>query len=296
MKRFDDATLHKLEQLTLVADQVRVGLMKGDRRSRKRGTSIEFADYRNYVQGDDLRRLDWNVFARLERPFIKLLEEEEDLSVHILVDASASMDWPADTTLNKLEYALTLAGAFGHIGLSSGDLVTVTLLIGQGDGLRRWGPYRGGQNSLHLFNFLETGEARGLTDLNISLRNYSLRSGRPGLLFLLSDMLSPAGYQAGFNSLLARGYEISTIHLLSPDEVDPPLAGDLKLIDIETGNDTEITLDPTTLEAYQHHFREWQQEMANFCNQRDIHYIPVVTDVPWEKLVLQTLRGQSILK
>ena len=91
---FDEVTLRKLEQLALVADKVRAGVMKGDRRSSKRGTSIEFADYRNYVKGDDLRRLDWNVYARLEKPFIKLLEEEEDLSVHILIDGRLSMNWP----------------------------------------------------------------------------------------------------------------------------------------------------------------------------------------------------------
>lgn len=296
MKRFDETVLRKLEQLTLVADQVRVGVMKGDRRSRKRGTSIEFADYRNYVKGDDLRRLDWNVYARLERPFIKLLEEEEDLAVHILVDASASMDWPDVESLNKLNYALLLAGALGHIGLTSGDQVTVALLVGREEGLRRWGPFRGAQNSLHLLNFLETGAAAGLTDLNLSLRNYSLRGGRPGLLFLVSDMLSPAGYRDGLNSLLARGYEISLIHLLSPDEADPPLAGDLKLIDVETGADAEITLDPTTLAAYQERFKAWQQEIAAFCTGRSVHYIPIISDVPWEKLVMQTLRTQNLLK
>ena len=94
MRLFDDATLRTLERLSLWAESVRVGVMKGDRRSRRRGTSIEFADYRDYTQGDDLRRLDWNVLARLERPFIKLTEEEEDLAVHLLIDTSDSMNWP----------------------------------------------------------------------------------------------------------------------------------------------------------------------------------------------------------
>src|SRR4026207_2477449 len=93
---FDEKTLRKLERLTLVARRARAGRMKGERRSTKRGTSIEFADYRNYARGDDLRRVDWNVFARLDRPFIKLLEEEEDLAVHVLLDASRSMDYGAD--------------------------------------------------------------------------------------------------------------------------------------------------------------------------------------------------------
>ncbi|MCA9981224.1 MAG: DUF58 domain-containing protein, partial [Anaerolineales bacterium] len=131
MQLFDEKTLRQLEQLTLIADKVRAGVMKGDRRSNKRGSSIEFADYRNYVKGDDLRRLDWNVYARLEKPFIKLLEEEEDLAVHLLVDASESMNWPdtpQEADLNKLNYALRLAGALGHIGLTAGDQVSIALL------------------------------------------------------------------------------------------------------------------------------------------------------------------------
>ncbi len=299
MNLFDEPTLRKLEQLTLVAEQVRVGVMKGDRRSRKRGTSIEFADYRNYVKGDDLRRLDWNVYARLERPFIKLLEEEEDLSVHLLVDASASMDWPLtnqppNDPTNKLAYALRLAGALGHIALMSGDLLTVTLLTSQGN--RRWGPFRGQQTSLRLLQFLETGTASGPTDLNLSLRNYALHGRRPGLLFVISDLLSPSGYKDGLTAVLSRGYEIGLIHLLSPDEVDPPLSGDLKLVDVETGQDAEISLDGATLAAYRQRLQAWQAEIAAFCAGRASHYIPLVTDTPWEKVVMQTLRLKGVVK
>jgi uncharacterized protein (DUF58 family) len=298
MNLFDETTLRKLEQLSLVAENVRVGVMKGDRRSRKRGTSIEFADYRNYVKGDDLRRLDWNVYARLERPFIKLLEEEEDLSVHLLVDTSASMNWPDDGPANqpthKLTHALHLTGALGHIALTSGDLVTAVLLNSQAD--RIWGPFRGGQNSLNLLQFLESGLAGGLTDLNLSLRNYALRGRRPGLLFLLSDLLSPNGWQDGLNALLSRGYEVGLLHLLSPDEVDPPLGGDLKLVDVETGQEAEISLDGTTRDAYHERLRAWQGEIAAFCASRAIHYIPLVTEVAWEKVILNMLRVKGMVK
>lgn len=295
MPLFDETTLRKLEQLTLIADHVRVGVMKGDRRSKKRGTSIEFADYRNYTKGDDLRRLDWNVYARLERPFIKLLEEEEDLSVHLLVDASASMNWPdTDDDENKLRYALKLAGALGHIALATGDSVIVTLLNSGGD--RTWGPFRGQGNSLRLFQFLESCTADGLTDMNLSLRNYALYGRRPGLLFLLSDMLSANGYKEGLNAIQSRGYEIGLIHLLSPDEVEPPLSGDLKLVDVETGQDAEITLDAPTLALYQERLYTWQSEIAAYCAHRHLHYIPVTTSLPWERLVVQTLREKGVVK
>jgi uncharacterized protein (DUF58 family) len=290
---FDESALRKLEQLALVADRVRVGVMKGERRSRKRGTSIEFADYRDYTRGDDLRRLDWNVYARLERPFIKLLEEEEDLAVHLLVDRSSSMDWPDAAEENKLRYALLLAGALGHIALSTGDLVSVTVL---GRNRQRWGPLRGKHNSLRLLQFLDGTRAAGETNLNAALQDYALRGGRPGLAFLISDMFSPAGYREGVNALLARGYEVGILHLLSPDEVQPPLAGDLKLVDVETGEDAEISLDGMTLAAYQERLRGWQAELAAFSASRGIHYVPVTTDVAWEQLVLRTLRAEGVLK
>lgn len=295
LELFDEATLRRLERLSLVAEQVRVGVMKGDRRSRKRGTSIEFADYRNYSKGDDLRRLDWNVYARLERPFIKLLEEEEDLAVHLLVDASGSMDWPddADNDENKLRYGLRLAAALGHISLAAGDRLNVTLLQSGGD--RHWGPFRGRQNTLRLLQFLETGTAAGVTDLSLSLRNYALRARRPGLLLLLTDLLSPAGYREGLNALQSRGYEIALIHLLSPDEVDPPLAGDLKLVDVETGAAAEITLDATTADAYRERLAAWREEIAAYCHGRAVHYLPITTSLHWEEFVMYTLRQQHIL-
>jgi len=295
MSLFDEATLRKLEQLTLVADRVRVGVMKGDRRSRKRGSSVEFADYRNYVQGDDLRRLDWNIYARLERPFIKLLEEEEDLAVHLLLDCSGSMAWPPDDPeTHKLSYGLRLAGALGHIGLSGGDLVQVVLL--QGDSSRRWGPFRGRQNSLRLFQFLESATAAGPTNLNLTLRQYAQRARRPGLIFILSDLFSPDGYQDGLNALQSRGYEVGLIHILSPDEVAPEAGGDLKLVDVETGRQTEISLDQATLALYRERLQSWQTEIAAHCRRRQIHYIPVVTDLAWDKLILQTIRAAGVVK
>jgi uncharacterized protein (DUF58 family) len=290
---FDETTLRRLEQLTLVADKVRVGAMKGDRRSQKRGTSIEFADYRDYSKGDDLRRLDWNVYARLQRPFIKLLEEEEDLAVHVLIDASASMGWPEDAATHKFDYARRLAAGLGHIALSSGDLLRVTLI---GSQERSWGPFRGRGHSVRLFEFLESAESAGQTDLNQSLKAIALRGRRPGLLFLISDLLSPGGFYDGLNALQARGYEVVLLHLLSPDEIEPPLAGDIKLIDVETGADAEITLDFDTLTRYRERFAAWQADIAARCQQRGVTAVFLSTATPWDKLLLQLLRERGVVK
>ena len=292
---FDESTLRKFEQLTLVADRVRIGVMKGDRRSRRRGSSIEFADYRNYTQGDDLRRLDWNVYARLERPFIKLLEEEEDLTVYLLVDASDSMNWPeGEEELNKYYYALRLAGALGYIGLADGDQVSVALIGSHGD--RSWGPYRGRQNTMRMLEFLDDGSTEGITDLNISLQQWAIQARRPGLLFLLSDLFSPAGFKEGVNALQSRGYEIGIIHLLSPDEVNPSLGDDVRLIDVETRAEAEISLDASTVALYRRRLEDWQIEIAGYCSSRGVHYIPVITELRWEKFILQALRSKGVVK
>ncbi len=304
MRLFDETALRRLEQLTLTAESVRVGVMKGDRRSRKRGTSIEFADYRNYAQGDDLRRLDWNVFARLDRPFIKLTEEEEDLAVHILVDTSDSMNWPRgeEATTNKLANALRLAGALGSIGLLSGDLVAVMLL--DSSGRRGWGPFRGRANNWPLLQFLEAnyemllaeeGTPRGTT-LDFSLRDYALRARRPGLLFLISDLFSPGDYRAGLSTILARGYEVALLHVLSPDEIAPDLAGDLRLLDVEGSEATEITIDPATLEAYSETLESWRREIDAFCTPRGVHYAPIDTATPWDAVIWQMLRRQGVVR
>ena len=292
---FDEQALRKLEQLTLVADRVRAGLLKGDRRSRKRGSSVEFADYRDYTRGDDLRRLDWNVYARLERPFIKLLEEEEDLAVHLLLDGSRSMDWPArKDPANKFDYARRLVAALAVIGLATGDQVSLAILgAGRESG---WGPYRGRQSVPRLFSMLESVQARGVTDLNLALRQYGLRSLRPGLLVLVSDLFSPNGFKEGIDTLLSRGYEVAVIQLLSPDESTPSIIGDVKLVDVETGDDAEVTLDQATMDLYQKRLQSWQQDTAAFCARRDIHYVPVITDVPWETLVMQTMRSLGMLR
>lgn len=296
---FDETTLRKLEQLTLIAHKVRAGVMKGERRSTKRGTSIEFADYRDYTRGDDLRQLDWNVYARLERPFIKLLEEEEDLSVHVLLDASESMDWPengagGDDT-HKFRYGQRLAAALAHIGLSTGDFVSLGLLSG-GRLAGRWGPSRSRGQTLRLMSWLEGLHPNGTTDLNTALRDYGLRGGRPGLALIISDMLSPNGYADGLTALQGRGYEVALIHLLSPDEIDPPLAGDLRLIDTETGTPQDVTVDGAMRDLYARRLREWRDQMAAYCLGRDVHYIAVETGTPWESVILYALRRAGVVR
>ena len=216
----DETTLRKLNQLTLVASRVRTGAIKGERRSSRRGSSVEFADYRDYTPGDDLRRLDWNIYARLDRPFIKLFEEEEDLAVYVLVDGSRSMDW-GEGDLHKFQYALRLAAGLGAITLASGDVLSVGVLQ-SGRVATEYGPARGQGVLPRFFGFLNGLGAGGETDLNASLRGFALKPRRSGLVILISDLLAPGGYETGLRPLLGRGHEVTLLHLLAPDELDPP--------------------------------------------------------------------------
>ncbi len=296
---FDEKVLRKLERLTLVASRVRAGVMKGERRSTKRGTSIEFADYRDYTRGDDLRRVDWNVFARLERPFIKLLEEEEDLAVHLLIDASESMNWPKESAVeqnadqNKFRFAQRVLAGLGYISLGSGDQLTVTAL---GHPNLTWGPYRGRGHTLSLLDFVGRLKTSGATDLTGALKSYAVRGARPGLCFLISDLMSPTGFQDGVSALQGRGFEIGLIHVLSKDEVEPQLAGDLQLIDVETGAPQDVSVDASMYDLYVRRLLAWRDEIGAYCLRRGIHYATIETTTPWEEMILFELRRLGVVR
>ncbi|MBK8134491.1 MAG: DUF58 domain-containing protein [Anaerolineae bacterium] len=291
----EESIRRKIEPLSLVAKRVRAGAMKGDRRSKKRGTSVEFADYRNYTPGDDLRRLDWNVYARHDKAVVKLLEDEEDLAVHIVVDTSASMDFPKDSenlSQNKLLFAKRLAAAISYIALGENDRIQV-MTVGAG---QTFGPSRGRTYTVRMLKFLHGLNGGGTTDLNQVLSEYAARAARPGILFLISDFFSENGYINGLNQLTGRGYEVVIIHLLAPDEADPQLAGDLRLVDSETGTPQEVSLDAGLVSLYRQRLDLWQAEIRAECLKRGAAYVSVTTDTPWERVILQDLRRLGVIK
>ena len=291
---FDESTLRKLNQLTLIASRVRSGAMKGERRSSRRGSSVEFADYRNYTPGDDLRRLDWNIYARLDRPFIKLLEEEDDLAVHVLVDGSQSMNW-GEGEENKFNYALRLIAGLGAVALASGDVLSIGILQ-HGKVSSEFGPVRGQASLPRLFKFLDGLEPGGITDLNQSLREYSIAPRRSGLVILISDLFASDGCESGLRNLMGRGHEAALIHLLAADELDPPLAGDLQLIDIETGHEQDISFDGGLRAQYRLRARAWIQSTQANCRKQGIRYLDVITNQPWDQTLLLEMRRAGFVK
>jgi len=255
---------------------------------------VEFADYRDYTPGDDLRRLDWNIYARLDRPFIKLFEEEEDLAVYLLVDGSRSMDW-GDGELHKFRYALRLAAGLGAVALASGDLLSVGLLQNGRVGAE-YGPSRGQGILPRFFGFLDGLTPGGETDLNTSLQKFALKPRRPGFIVLISDLLAPGGYETGLRPLLGRGYEVVLLHLLAPDELDPPLVGDLQLVDIETGQEQDVSLDGGLRTLYRERMQNWIRSNQAECRKQGIRYLGLTTSQPWDQALLLEMRRAGIVK
>ena len=294
---FDSAFLAKLERLHLLSRRTFGGQTRAERRSHKLGSSLEFADYRNYSPGDDLRSVDWNIYGRLDKLFLKLFEEEEDLHIYLLVDASASMRWEAvdartDRALrpSKLEIARRIAGTLAYIGLANLDRVNVGFFserLGADLGLGR------GKSHFHkVIKFLDRLPAEaGQTDLARSLRAFGQQTKRRGLVIVLSDFFDPRGYEEALSFLLYQRFEIQLIQLLDPAELKPRLLGDLKLTDSETGGTYDVTVNESLVRAYEKEITGFLAGLEAFCKRRQIGYRRALTDVPFEDFVLGLLRS-----
>lgn len=284
--------LARLERLELVSRKVLQGRMKGERRSKRKGQSVEFADYRNYVPGDDLRFIDWNTYARLDRLFIKLFQEEEDLHLYCLLDTSRSMDFGEPT---KLNYAKQLAAALGFVGLVRSDRVVIESL--QQPLKERGEPLRGRSHIWRLLaqanRFEPSSEAVSFT---AGVKNFCLRHPGKGICVVISDLLDKSGYEAGLRLLASRGMDVYVVHTLAPEDLEPDLNGDLRLIDCEDGDIAEITANRVVLERYKKTVAAFLAEVRTYCSRRGIAYLMTRTDAPVETLVTTYLRARGLVK
>jgi uncharacterized protein (DUF58 family) len=287
----DPEFLTRLEQLELVSRKIFLGRMKGERRSKKKGQSVEFADYRNYVVGDDLRFLDWNLYARLDRLFLRLFMEEEDLHFYVLIDNSLSMDFG---TPSKLHYAKQVAAALGFIGLVNLDRVVVEAF---NDRLTQTMPAIRGRRSLwRLLDFLQKVEPAGPSDLKQALKTFSLKCSGKGIVVLLSDLMDKGGYEDALRYLVARQLDIYVIQILSKEEIEPDVVGDLKLTDIEDGDVAEITVSGPLLKRYKQNLAAYRTALHEFCARRGVTYLFTSNQVPFDRLVLTYLRQRGLVR
>ena len=278
--------LSQLERFALISRRAFRGRVKGERRSPRKGSSVEFSDYRPYGAGDDIRYVDWNIYGRLDRLYLKLFVDEEDLCLTMLLDASASMEFGEPP---KLDYAVRLAAALGFVGLVNLERVGVGVLrerMTEG-----WTPARGRNQVLPLMEFLSSLRPAGSMSLGEGLAQYALRAREAGVAVVISDLMDPAGYERGLKALLERRFDVHVIHVLSPDEMNPSFGGDLRLVDAETGEMRDLTLDGEAQRIYRQRLREFLERAEQFCRSKEISYYRVVSDTPVQDFVLGQLKG-----
>lgn len=285
------ALLAQLERMELVSRKIFRGRMKGERRSKRKGQSVEFADFRNYVAGDDLRFIDWNMYARLDKLFLKLFMEEEDLHFYTLIDVSPSMQFGTPT---KFRYAKQLAGALGYIGLCRADRVKIEAL----DGARNSNaPTLRGRSSLwQLVDYLENLESRTTVSMTEAVKAFCLRNTGKGILVLITDLMDKSGYEEALKYLVARDLDIYLIHVLSQEEIDPDIKGDLKLVDCEDQDIAEISVSQRLIDRYKQTLATFIEQAREFSSRRGIVYTMTSTERSVDRLVSRYLRQRGLVR
>jgi len=316
------ALIARISRLDLSSNKVFSGKLKGERRSKKRGESVEFADHRPYASGDDLRHIDWNIYARLDTLFLKLFMEEEDLSLHIVIDATESA---ACGEPNKFHFMQQTAMALGYIGLINLNRVAVTAIGGalvapdasspdsSGMGFRPVSPpspnsspsalpihsirdLRGRRRTHDLARFLCSLRPAGDADFGAAAKRIALSRRGKGVMIVLSDFFMKEGYQTGLRMLAGRGYDLFALQCLSPQEVEPDIAGDLRLVDVEDGDRAEVTISAPLLKIYKSTLGSYCEGLREFCSRREISALTVQTDTPVDTLLLDYLRRRGVVR
>ena len=283
--------LAKLEKMELISRKIFRGRMKGERRSPRKGQSVEFADFRNYVPGDDLRFVDWNTYARLEKLFLKLFLEEEDLHFYALIDASASMDFGEPT---KLAYAGQLAAALGFVGLIRGDRVKVETLARP---VRETSPvFRGRQSLWRMFEHIEAIRPEATLPLAEGVKNFCLRNSGRGIVVLISDLMEKSGFESALRYLVSRDMDVYVIQVLSAEELDPDVQGDLRLVDCEDGDVAEVTVTTALMRRYKQTLAALVDSARDFCARRGIVYLLARNEIPIDELITGYLRTRGLVR
>ncbi|HEX3800129.1 MAG TPA: DUF58 domain-containing protein [Verrucomicrobiae bacterium] len=286
--------LRRLEQFQLLASRRAKSSARGERRSRARGQSVEFADHRNYVPGDDFRYLDWNLYGRLEKLFLKLYEEERELPVRIFLDASESMTFGEP---RKFDFARQIAAAIGYVALCGFDRVSVVPFPDNKDESAVRGALRavrGRKSALNFFQNISQLTAKGTANFNESLRRGALEARQAGVAVVLSDFLDPAGYESGLTALVGRGFQVNAVQILAPEELSPSTYGDLRLVDAETGNVQEVSFGKYRMSSYQQMVQNFCQRLREYSQARGISFFMAPSNMSLEQLLLKQLRQSEV--
>jgi uncharacterized protein (DUF58 family) len=290
-KLFDEEFLKKLEYLNLVSNHMIPGHLHGEHRAKKKTDSgIEFADYRQYVSGEDTRNVDWRTYLRLDKLILRLFEEEADLPIYIFFDASASMAYGAPA---KFDYARKIAAALCYVGLLNQDRVN---LVGFADGISHELSARRGKHQVwHAFRFLESVDAGGVTSMEKAFKSFFSSRRRRGLVVVVSDFLDEQGFSRAFDMLRFFKQDLFAVHVYTEEEARPDLPDEVLLEDAELGTSQRVRITPALLQAYAEQFEEHCEEVGSYCKRNGWGYLQTTTDVPFEDLILQVFRQGRFL-
>jgi uncharacterized protein (DUF58 family) len=286
---FDDDFQRKLEYLAVVSRRVFAGRLRAERRTKKSGSGVEFADHRDYVAGDDFRYLDWNVYGRFGRLLVRLYEEEEDLSIYLVLDVSSSMGFGK----KKLRYAKRLCAALAYVGLANLDRITIVAATDRIES--RLPTARGKARIFKVLQFLRPLEPRGVTDLGDAMRTFVAQHKRRGLVVLLSDLYDHHGFERGINVLRYAKFEPLVLHVIDPDDARPRLAGDVRIYDCETGDERDVTVTPRVLADLAQAHERYLTEIKKFCAERQVSYVAADVTVAFDDLILRVLRRGGVV-
>jgi uncharacterized protein (DUF58 family) len=287
---FDEAFVAKLAKLAVLAKRVQAGAARGQRRTHRSGSGLEFADHRDYVPGDDLRRLDWNVYGRLERPLVRLYDEDDELSLYLLVDRSASMGIGRPA---KLALAAQTAAALAYVGLASLDRVTMHPIddeLGTG-----FGPRRGRGVVPEALAFLEALRPAGRTDLRAVVTRFLARHRQRGVVVILSDFFDVRGCDAALDGLRTRRFEPVVVQITASEDGAPELDDQVVIVDVETGLEQEMTITRTVRDDYRRRYDGRLRALDRYCRQRGIPCLQIPSTTSFEDLVLRLFRTSGIL-
>jgi uncharacterized protein (DUF58 family) len=288
---FDDDFQRKLEYLAIVSRRVFSGRLRAERRTKKSGSGVEFADHRDYQPGDDFRYLDWNVYQRLERLLVRLYEEEEDLAIYLVLDTSASMTFGGGA---KLRYAKKVVAALAYVGLANLDRVSIVTTSDRV--MDRMPETRGKARIFKAFRFLREVEAGGTTDLGDALKTFVAQNKRRGLVVLVSDLYDPHGFEKGINVLRYNKFDPFVVHVVDPEDAKPKVRGDVLLYDCETGDEREVTVTPGVLRSFGESYARYLTDVGSFCAGRQVSYVAANLTMPFDELILRVFRRGGFLR
>jgi len=302
---FDDEFQRKLDYLALVSRRVFSGRMRAERRTKKSGSGVEFADHRDYQPGDDFRSLDWNVYQRFEKLLVRLYEEEEDLAIYFILDTSASMGFSGDMATNpsrgatpalgeKLAYGMKVVAALAYVGLANLDRVSI---VTTGDRvLKRMPETRGKTRIFKVLRFLREIRSEGATDLGDAMKMFVARNKRRGLAVLVSDLYDPGGFERGINVLRYNHFDPFVVHVIDRAESRPLVHGDVLLRDCETGDEREVTVTAKVLDGFSRAYGQYLAEVERFCATHQVPYALADVGTPFDELILRLFRRGGFLK